>query len=162
MRMNAIAAGAAVLAAAAAVAGCGGGEQSRDEATHAATPRATTPANAREIRVELAEWKDSGMSGSATLREADEGVAVTAELEPEAAELPIVIFRGTCEKLGNDFYRLDDIVNGEREKLLAGVSIEKIQNEGGGSVAVAVLRNLIGLSGKAPKPVLACGVVPAG
>ena len=159
---NAIAAGAALLAAAAVVSGCGGGEQSRDEAAHAPTPQSTTVADERELQVELAEWSGSGLSGSATLRETDEGVTVTAELQPEAAELPIVIFRGTCEKLGNDFYRLDDIVNGEREKLLGGVSIEKIRNEGGGSVAVALLRDLIGLSGGARKPVLACGVLPTG
>ena len=74
----------------------------------------------RQIVVNLEEQNESGVSGTASLVESEEGLWVILNLEgaPENAAQPAHIHRNTCEEIGAVLYPLEFPVNGFSQTLL--------------------------------------------
>jgi hypothetical protein len=84
------------------------------------TIAAFAPAAAQEngsLTIDLDEINGSGVSGTATLSEADGQTSVSIELDgtPEGGEHPAHIHSGTCDDLGDVVFPLENVVEGSSE-----------------------------------------------
>ena len=94
-------------------------------------PAAVTTEDAGTLTIPLAELNDSGISGSAALEAADEGLVVTLALDGAAGGHPVHIHRGTCDDLEPaPEYPLNDVdEQGASTTTVDGVTIEELAAE---------------------------------
>lgn len=74
----------------------------------------------RAVTVNLVEQNDSGISGTATIAEVEDGIRVVLDLTgtPQDIAQPAHIHYNTCEEMGEVLYALESPVNGFSQTLL--------------------------------------------
>jgi len=76
-----------------------------------------------ELTVDLKEVAGSGMSGNAKIETVEGGMLVTLSLPQDQGERPAHLHAGRCENPGGIEYPLNNIVNGNSETMLPGITM---------------------------------------